>query len=211
MFLGQGLLWQQVWRHLEAQGNDNSSTDSPSTNLHETTSQLRQSLIQLAEEPPVAASSDSPRSGKRRKVDQGSTEHLRQQEKHNVLPREQQDGHHLLLLPDDLVDSLVDIYFERLHPWTPMLHHGRFKQLISDPDRRPELTTVLHAIVSLCARFSEDIRLGDSASRAKISKRSREIVILRSMESFSVTNLQALIICAFDTVSDTMKALPVEM
>jgi DNA-directed RNA polymerase specialized sigma24 family protein len=55
-------------------------------------------------------------------------------------------------------------------------------------------------MVSLCARFSNDERLGNAQAKMELSRRSREAVILNSMESFSVANLQALIICAFDTV-----------
>lgn len=105
------------------------------------------------------------------------------------------------LPPRDLVDSLVEIYFERIHPWIPMLHVRKFRQRLLDPAGRSDMSTVLHAIVSLCVRFSDDPRLGAPRMKEELAKKSREAVILRSMESFSVKNLQALIICAFDIVS----------
>jgi hypothetical protein len=104
------------------------------------------------------------------------------------------------LPPDDLIDSLVKIYFTNIHPWIPILHVRQFREKMAAPAQRQKLTTIFHAIVSLCVRFSEDPRLINPDVRARYSKRSRQTVILQSMESFSVENLQALVICAFDTV-----------
>ncbi|KKY35460.1 putative c6 transcription [Diaporthe ampelina] len=72
---------------------------------------------------------------------------------------------------------------------------------MKDPSQCGQITTICHAIVSICTRFSNDPRLGhDSEARAQKAKRSRDAVILQSMQSFSVENLQALIIVAFDTI-----------
>ncbi|KAL1888436.1 hypothetical protein Sste5346_009553 [Sporothrix stenoceras] len=87
-------------------------------------------------------------------------------------------------------NSLIDIYFARLHPWIPMLHVHQFRQKIADPAQRPRLVSI---------RFSNDERLGDDSSRAELATKCRETVILHSMKSFLVENIQALIICAFDT------------
>jgi hypothetical protein len=104
-------------------------------------------------------------------------------------------------LSDALVDSLVEIYFEQIHPWIPMLHVRQFRAMLADPAQRSRLSTILHAITSLCIRFVHDKSLDAAPSlRAEYATRSRQHVILASMESFSVENLQALIICAFDTI-----------
>ncbi|OBT60920.1 hypothetical protein VE03_10801 [Pseudogymnoascus sp. 23342-1-I1] len=71
---------------------------------------------------------------------------------------------------------------------------------MANPAQRQKLTTIFHAIVSLCIRFSNDPRVSSAEVRMKYSTKSRQIVILQSMESFSVENLQALVICAFDTI-----------
>ncbi|PQE19847.1 C6 transcription factor protein [Rutstroemia sp. NJR-2017a BVV2] len=105
-----------------------------------------------------------------------------------------------ILLQDDLIDALVEVYFTNIHPWIPILHVRQFRERMKDPAQRKKLETIFHAIVSLCARFSNDPRLGNAEVRARYSKRSRNAVILQSMESFSVENLQALVICAFDTI-----------
>ncbi|KAI1762232.1 fungal-specific transcription factor domain-containing protein [Hypoxylon sp. FL1150] len=104
------------------------------------------------------------------------------------------------LPPKDLVDALVEIYFANIHPWIPMLHVRDFRQRMANGRERSRLTTIFHAIVSLCARFSNDVRLGGAEKKAQDAKKSKQTVLLRSMESFSVENLQALIICAFDTL-----------
>jgi hypothetical protein len=117
--------------------------------------------------------------------------------------RSQQD-HENDLPPDDLVDALVEIYFTNIHPWIPILHVKQFRERMAIPTDRQKLGIIFHAIVSLCVRFSQDQRLESTEVRARYSKRSREIVILQSMESFSVENLQALIICAFDTVGSVV-------
>jgi len=104
-------------------------------------------------------------------------------------------------LPEDLVNDLVEIYFGNIHPWIPILHVRQFRERLADPVHRKQLSTILSAIVSICARFSTDPRLASSDVRNRCSKKNRQMVILQSMESFSVENLQALIIIAFDTVS----------
>lgn len=200
MFMGQSLVWQQVWRHLETVGGSGSSDDSPGSqvspalasgsSLQSSTSQLRKSLAAIGrdagEREPTTSVFNPMRSPKRRRVED--------EQFHAV-------SWGASLPPDDIVDSLVDIYFERIHPWIPMLHVTRFRRDMADTNRRRIHSSILHAITSLCVRFSDDPRLGDARSRAAFSKRSRETVILQSMESFSVINLQALIICSFDTVS----------
>lgn len=110
-----------------------------------------------------------------------------------------QGNYSSLTLPLHLVNVLVDIYFDKVHPWIPLLHVRNFRRRILDPTERRKLDTVLDAIVSLWIRFSDDVRFQDNAKRAKVAKACRDRVILRSMESFSVETLQALIICAFET------------
>lgn len=204
MFLGQGMVWQQILRHLESAGdkntpNSSSTGDTPSASLDDTTTQLRESLMAMADGDnthPPAANTSSSHPPKRRRTSHNGTQYVAQ-------PFEREPNsvdYGQTLPPPDLVDALVKIYFERMHPWIPILHYRQFRQTMADTNRRQELSTIFYAIVSLCVRFSDDPRLGDAATRAALSKRSREIVILRSMESFSVMNLQALVICAFDTV-----------
>lgn len=206
MFMGQSMVWQQVWRHMETFGNgnvSNASTDSPTPaalvsgpSLQESALELRKSLSAIGNQgnanPEALRNIFNPsREAKRRRIDDGRP--VGSSATTSVLASPAP-------LPDDLVDALVDIYFERVHPWVPMLHAGKFRQDMADPEQRRSKSSILHAITSLCTRFSDDPRLGNAESRTMLSKRCRDTVILQSMEFFSVANLQALIICAFDTV-----------
>ncbi|KAH8596303.1 fungal-specific transcription factor domain-containing protein [Bisporella sp. PMI_857] len=202
MFLGQGILWQQVWRCLNAiQGPVQTSNVAEAhqvigdNDLVESISRLKSTLSSLPLDLDLEApDTESNRPIKRRRRNSNTEEEFLQDippirsEMENDLP------------PDDLIDSLVEIYFANIHPWIPILHVRQFREKKANPALRPKLTTIFHAIVSLCVRFSYDPRLENSEVRTRFSKKSREKVILQSMESFSVENLQALIICAFDTI-----------
>ncbi|KFA80953.1 hypothetical protein S40288_09574 [Stachybotrys chartarum IBT 40288] len=211
MFLGQSVVWHKVLRHLDKSPG---SPDLPETtwppaaeaesSLQNSIAQIKDFLSTMADSGGIRCPSirdDSlARSSKRRRLNSNSFESASEAPaRPSVIsfPTKAQTA-----LPDDLMDSLVEIYFERIHPWIPMLHVRQFRIQLSNPVRRQQLSTILHAMVSLCARFSNDERLGNAQAKMELSRRSREAVILNSMESFSVANLQALIICAFDTVAN---------
>jgi hypothetical protein len=197
MFLGQGFLWQQVFNCLDvvqaqtprSQSEHISGTGSDT--LKECTKRLRATLSNMSAD---RGSTESPLQSplKRRRIDS-------LEDQPRMPPTSYSSTEHELP-PKDLVNSLVDIYFANIHPWIPILHVKQFRERMAVPSQRPKLTSIFHAIVSLCVRFSLDPRLSDPDIRNMYTKRSRQTVILQTMESFSVENLQALVICAFDTV-----------
>lgn len=202
MFLGQGVLWQQVWKCLDSLGvqqlpsdsgcSPGHALDSEESNLREHTLRLRDTLSSLANQATGDTSDCDDPCPKRRRT---------QDERLKMQRGDSGDfGHDVELPPDDLIDALVEIYFARIHPWIPMLHVREFRERMATPSKRQRLTTIFHAIVSLCVRFSHDPRLDEPEARSRYARRCRQVVIIRSMESFSVENLQALIICAFDVV-----------
>jgi len=209
MFLGQGVLWQQVWNTLNtihpaapiSPESDLSHTAiSNPDNLKERTDRLRSALSNLGD--------NGPESGVEQKLEDLSQRHKRRRieiEDEREAPRRplvvNNCSEDEILPADDLVDDLVEIYFTQIHPWIPILHVKQFRERMKIPAQRQKLTTIFHAIVSLCSRLSDDPRLANPAVRAQYARRNRQTVILQSMESFSVENLQALVICAFDTVS----------
>lgn len=202
MFLGQSMLWQQLWGGLvHGTGNGNHVDSQPNgshsgmSSLKEHIEHVRSNLSHLASIDPSqiksSLESTETRQWGRRLADGDAVgrDGSRSTENDEVeLP------------PRDLVDELVEIYFSKIHPWIPMLHVRLFRQRLADDRERVRLTTILHAIVSLCARYSSDVRLGNAEQKSRNAKKSKQTVLLRSMESFSVENLQALIICAFDTL-----------
>ncbi|KAK9472181.1 fungal-specific transcription factor domain-containing protein, partial [Dipodascopsis tothii] len=104
------------------------------------------------------------------------------------------------LPPDDVLDALVDLHFLYVHPWVPVLHEASFRQKLRSPAARRAQDVVLHAIVVANVRFCADGRVRDPALQAKLCQACRQYVIATSMESYSVENLQALLIVAFDLI-----------
>ncbi|KAE8312512.1 fungal-specific transcription factor domain-containing protein [Aspergillus transmontanensis] len=204
MFLGQSILWKQVWEALHPNSALPSAPDEDSHNEESTGRQLagareamKKSMLQLAETKDKEGTSMEGehndggdfRSPKRRKVDVVSTP---QQPSRNATDFD--------ILNSDLVHHLVEFYFANIHHWIPILHVRRFREQIQSYKGRQKAIYILHAIVALCSRFSDDSRLGSDAEKAELAEKSRQKVILSSMESFSVENLQALVIIAFDTI-----------
>ncbi|KAI1474107.1 fungal-specific transcription factor domain-containing protein [Daldinia eschscholtzii] len=198
MFLGQSMLWQQLWTGLSTTANgsidfSSNSLRGPISSLEDHIAQVKSNLTYLAsahplQQNPVPETLNQPGNNSTHGGIAG----------HNRAKPTEYDK--VDLPPRDLVDALVEIYFAKIHPWIPMLHVRLFRQRMAGENERSRLTTILHAIVSLCSRFSDDARLGNAGEKLRNAKRSRQTVLLRSMESFSVENLQALIICAFDTL-----------
>lgn len=192
MFLGQGLLWQQMWETMHPAVNG--SNEEPH-NASQLKTDLENSISRLRSGLSAVASRDTSSS------ENGNSSTVSQGEVKQALGPNLSAVDETSLPPEDLIDSLVDIYFVHIHHWIPMLHVCHFKERMKIPTERRKNSTILYAITSLCTRFSDDPRLGDPVQRTRYASKCRQIVILRSMESFSVENLQALTICAFDLVS----------
>ena len=197
MFVGQGILWQQVWNCLSNSQNQDPGSDIRDNSgqrktLSEYATQFRETLSDLSTDSDVREPHHNP--SKRQHRD--STKQQSQQATSAPVSNDESYLPH-----DDLINDLVEIYFKNIHPWIPILHVQQFRQRMGVPSQRKLLTNIFHAIVSTCVRFSIDPRLSDAAVRSRYTSKCRQVVILNSMESFSVENLQALVICAFDTVS----------
>ncbi|PGH17460.1 hypothetical protein AJ79_01060 [Helicocarpus griseus UAMH5409] len=100
-----------------------------------------------------------------------------------------------------VMDAVVDTYFLVIHPWIPMLHQSRFRQRLSDANKKSNLAVILHAMTAAALpHISDNIQeMVPSGIDAAIRK-SRHAVILTAMDNLSVENLQALIIIAFDNM-----------
>lgn len=210
MFLGQGMLWKQVLECItstSSKGVEDARTGhggSPDV-LMERKSRLKRVLSQLAEansaEDQTTMDEDTLNSlPKRRHVDSSGNDNDGRSS--HLMPLEDQKSS---LPPDDIVDELVAFYFSNVHHWVPILHVFDFRNCLQLPAKREKLINILHSIVSICVRFSQDPRLKDAQLRARYQANCRRHVILESMESFSVVNLQALAIIAFDIVRLTLQ------
>jgi hypothetical protein len=148
-------------------------------------------------------SSDSPamhHPRKRRRVDTCGNPNIELQ-----LPLEDLEATSSLPAPD-LLEEIVDTYFERVHPWIPIIHETRFRRRMHNPDQRGSLVVILHAIVVAAIRFTSNSAVSQVEAESR-ARRSRSIVVLTAMDSLSVENLQALIIIAFDDVSLTSRRI----
>ncbi|KAI2776237.1 fungal-specific transcription factor domain-containing protein [Daldinia loculata] len=198
MFLGQSMLWQQLWSGLANTASGH--IGSPSNSLRDPASSLKDHIAQVKSNLTHIASTDSAQHNPILESPNQWGSRLTQRSIAGYDRAKPTEYDEVDLPPKDLVDALVEIYFAKIHPWIPMLHVRLFRRRMAEDQKRARLTTIFHAIVSLCSRFSDDARLGNVEEKLRNAKRSRQTVLLRSMESFSVENLQALIICAFDTV-----------
>ncbi|KFZ07757.1 hypothetical protein V502_09783 [Pseudogymnoascus sp. VKM F-4520 (FW-2644)] len=100
-----------------------------------------------------------------------------------------------------LLDGVVDNYFTQVHPWLPMLHETNFRHQLAEQVYDEYLEVILHAMVVAAVRLV--IRPDTPASfkrTSKLTKRSRDWVLLYAFASLSVENLQALLIIAFDDI-----------
>ncbi|KAL4865985.1 hypothetical protein BDV12DRAFT_140776 [Aspergillus spectabilis] len=107
------------------------------------------------------------------------------------------------LPPYDLLYALVDLYFEHLNTWCPILHRRTTLDTFFGPSPLEEADRmVLYAIVATTLRFSSDSRLTEQA-RKRYHDSSKQKVLLYGLESSSVKALQALVILALDLVGSS--------
>ena len=197
MFLGQELLWQQMWKteHPDASFPDCNSAPTSIEDLAQRRERLKSVLLN--------ASSDIGQSQDRGSgVDSESSAPPAKRRccESTRLPSARMEVDDLLS-STEVMAKLVDFYFVNVHPWIPVLHEARFRGRIKSPSERPRVTCILRAIIAVCAKFCQNDLLRDTEAKVNIAEQSRQRVILESMETFSVENLQALVIIAFDTVS----------
>jgi hypothetical protein len=209
MFLGQGVLWKEAWGAIHDVQDQIRKTPGTSCqerskdwsgNLQDCTTKFKEAL---SKSPTAHQSfdqlSDGPRAGQKRQRksnDEPSSSPSSQQSQQTSQASDEDTG----LPPEAVMDELVQLYFENFQPWIPVLHMARFRARMANAEERKSLGTIFLAITSVCVRFSQNPYFERHSVRAKYAKRSRQKVILDSMESFSVENLQALVIIALDTV-----------
>lgn len=107
------------------------------------------------------------------------------------------------LPPYDLLYALVDLYFEHINTWCPILHRRTALDTFFGPTPLEEADrVVLYSIVATTLRFSTDPRLTDE-SRKRYHDSSKQKVLLYGLENSSVKALQALVILALDLVGSS--------
>jgi hypothetical protein len=107
------------------------------------------------------------------------------------------------LPPYDLLYALVDLYFDHINSWCPILHRRSTLDTFFGPSPLEEDDRmVLYSIVATTLRFSTDSRLNDQ-NRKRYHDSSKQKVLLYGLENSSVKALQALVILALDLVGSS--------
>jgi hypothetical protein len=203
MFLGQEMLWQQVWHSLHSKSPlpEQVNISTGGSDLSQRREQLKSWLLEPVPptERPIASKSQDDSTGD---VEATSRSAKRQRVNEKVSSDHpiDIDDDLTVILPPQVMTELVDFYFVNCHPWIPVLHVANFRERMRLPQHRPRVACILHAIIAVCARFSQSEFLQNEEFKTRIAEKSRQKVILESTESFSVENLQALVIIAFETV-----------
>jgi hypothetical protein len=104
---------------------------------------------------------------------------------------------------EQLLDSVVENYFSQIHPWLPMLHENNFRQQFSEQTYATHLEVILHAMVVAAVKFAIPPNTTPASLNCilQLTKRSRDWVMVQTLNSLSVENLQALLIISFSDVS----------
>jgi hypothetical protein len=202
MFLGQEILWKQMWETLhpgskfpgiETRETQGEGEDSARDEIRERQEELKRSLLQVAASRTDSSTGNEQvaRPVKRQRVDI-SVASSPEQGSNGMSAAE--------IIDSDLLGQLVEFYFQNIHHWIPILHVRRFRHQIQSPKGHENAIYILYALIAVCIRFVNDPRIPDEDRKARVAESCRQKVVLCSMESFSVENLQALVIIAFDTV-----------
>jgi hypothetical protein len=107
----------------------------------------------------------------------------------------------------DVLEEVVNVYFNNIQPWIPILHETQFRKRIHDPSQRPRLIVILHAMIVAALRLvgRPSVSLTAQEIQARTLK-SRNIVVLTAMDELAVENLQALVIVAFTDVGSPLSS-----
>jgi hypothetical protein len=95
-----------------------------------------------------------------------------------------------------LLQELVELFFELVHPWMPMFCKANFQTNMFAPERQ----VLLHAVVTLTFRFWRKPAPA-AKQRDDMVKTSREQVLLRTVDSCSLVSTQALALMALESLS----------
>ncbi|KAL6234652.1 hypothetical protein BDW75DRAFT_240870 [Aspergillus navahoensis] len=203
MFLGQEMLWQQVWQALHPNTSlpEQIKNATGETDLEQRREQLKTRLLEPV---PNTERANGQHAHNESMEDVEATtpaaKRRRLNENASSTPSIDVEDDLTAILPPEVMDELVDFYYVNIHPWIPVLHVAKFRERMRSPEYRPRVACILHAIIAVCARFSQSEFLQNEDFKTRIAEKSRQKVILDSTESFSVENLQALVIIAFETI-----------
>ncbi|OAG38433.1 hypothetical protein AYO21_07416 [Fonsecaea monophora] len=95
----------------------------------------------------------------------------------------------------DILEDLVELFFELVHPWMPMFYKPSFTASMFAPERQ----VLLHAVVAVTFRFWRK-PLPSSKERDDFVDISREQVLLKTIDACTLVSTQALALLALDSL-----------
>ncbi|RDW68801.1 Zn(II)2Cys6 transcription factor [Aspergillus mulundensis] len=103
---------------------------------------------------------------------------------------------------DDILSHVLEAYFIYVHPWTPIIHEGRFRRRLVDDSEREKLYLIVQSMMLVARKYVED---DDTATYLEKSMGdtgdTRDWLVSKAMKHQSIESLQALIIVASDDIS----------
>lgn len=99
------------------------------------------------------------------------------------------------LPPANVVQELVELFFELIHPWMPMFCKSNFTDNMLAPERQ----VLLHGIVAVTFRFWRK-PAPSAKERDQFIKTSREQVLLKTIDACTLVSTQALALLALDSL-----------
>ncbi|OAP57360.1 hypothetical protein AYL99_08098 [Fonsecaea erecta] len=99
------------------------------------------------------------------------------------------------LPPANVMQELVELFFELIHPWMPLFCKLNFMTNMFAPERQ----VLLHAIVAVTFRFWKK-PIPTPKEREDLVKISREQLLLKTIDACSLISTQALALMALDSL-----------
>jgi hypothetical protein len=98
-----------------------------------------------------------------------------------------------VLPPDDIVRDLITLFFTHIHPWAPILSPTL-------PHYTQPWNIVVHAIVVVSLRLSNDPRLLHANTKQTYRAAAKQHILAHAIESTSIDSVQALALLALDLI-----------
>ncbi|KAH8885819.1 hypothetical protein GQ53DRAFT_728409 [Thozetella sp. PMI_491] len=102
---------------------------------------------------------------------------------------EQPEGLPCYQLRGEVLDEVLDVYFENVQPWIPMVHEATFRPRVRTQEGRRRHSLVLHAMCVAALKLAKhDGQPLPDRYVASETERSKRIVLLGAMSGISIGN-----------------------
>ncbi|KAI0971620.1 fungal-specific transcription factor domain-containing protein [Xylaria arbuscula] len=99
------------------------------------------------------------------------------------------------LPPEAIMEQLVNLFFDKVYPWAPIFYRPHFAANMKSADRQ----VLLHGIVVVGFRYWKHANLSTELRESYI-QRSRDKILLETIDTCSLISTQALALLAIDAI-----------